>query len=368
MNISTYIFGSFANGYSQYPSDYTQTVFKNYYAHSTAPAQMIVHRENSLIYYGYIRKLEAERYIGLCVVLNSLMLTDFKEMFNIFENTITSLVVNGTFLQFDDSGNIVSRVSQLYTNQTEISRIVNHLRDEFDRLEGKSKPLPPISYGIAKNEIKTFSIDESVDEIVKASTMYSYTFIYKKKDFDTQSLSSYRGILSRLNKEKKELITQCDELKSQNTNLRNKQRNTLWVGLLSVVVVIMFMVLYFKVINPSEVTHYETGEFIYYGPLKDKKPNGIGVAIYPSNDKDGRKYYIGNFVNGKRQDSNAMLFYKDGDYYYGSMSDDNWGNGMFYVNSDDSYFRGDFKNNQPYSGTWYEHKKRYELINGEKQY
>lgn len=119
---------------------------------------------------------------------------------------------------------------------------------------------------------------------------------------------------------------------------------------------------------PSEVTHYETGEFVYYGPLQDGKPNGVGVAIYPANDKDGRKYYIGNFKKGERQDSAAILFYQDGDYYYGQMTGDKWVKGMLYMNSDNSHFVGTFQDNNPYTGNWYDHKKLYRLSKGEKVY
>ena len=224
MNISTYIFGSLGNGYSQYPNDYAQTIFQSIYAQSSAPTQIVAHREDKLIYYAYVRKLEAGQYIGLCVVLNSVMLTDFKEMFSIFENLITSLVVNGIILQFNDKGDIVSKASQLYTNQAEVSRVTDNLRNEFSKLENTSKPLPPVSYGIAKNEKRTFSIGDNMNDIVKASVSFNYTFIVKQKDFDTQSLSSYRGIVSRLNKEKIDLTQKYQDLQKEHAKVLKQKK------------------------------------------------------------------------------------------------------------------------------------------------
>jgi len=154
----------------------------------------------------------------------------------------------------------------------------------------------------------------------------------------------------------------------QLTKAKIQQRNIIGVGVLSLIVLILGIILWNKVLFPSEVTHYETGEFIYYGPIKDNKPHGIGVAIYPSNDKDGRKYYIGNFQNGERQDTAAILFYQDGDYYYGAMKGDKWDKGILYMNSDNSHFEGTFNNNNPYNGAWFDHKLLYKLINGEKSY
>ena len=224
MNISTYIFGSLGNGYSQYPNDYAQTIFQSIYAQSSAPTQIVAHREDKLIYYAYVRTLEAGQYIGLCVVLNSVMLTDFKEMFSIFENLITSLVVNGIILQFNDKGDIVSKASQLYTNQAEVSRVTDNLRNEFSKLENTSKPLPPVSYGIAKNEKRTFSIGDNMNDIVKASVSFNYTFIVKQKDFDTQSLSSYRGIVSRLNKEKIDLTQKYQDLQKEHAKVLKQKK------------------------------------------------------------------------------------------------------------------------------------------------
>lgn len=224
MNISTYIFGSLGNGYSQYPNDYAQTIFQSIYAQSSAPTQIVVHREDKLIYYAYVRKLEAGQYIGLCVVLNSVMLTDFNEMFSIFENLITSLVVNGNILQFNDKGDIISKASQLYTNQAEVSRVTDNLRNEFAKLENTSKPLPPVSYGIAKNEKRTFSVGDNTNDIVKASVSFNYTFIVKQKDFDTQSLSSYRGIVSRLNKEKADLSQKYQDLQKEHAKVLKQKK------------------------------------------------------------------------------------------------------------------------------------------------
>ena len=236
MNISTYIFGLLGNGYSQYPNDYTQTIFQNFHEHSTAQTQIAVHRDNNLIYYGYIRRLEAGQYIGLCVVLNSVMLTNFKEMFNIFENAITNLVVNGIILQFNDKGDIISKTTQLYTNQTEVSRITEYLRAEFTKSEGASKPLPPTNYGIAKNEKRTFSVDNDTNEIVKASVSYNYVYVYKQNDFDTQSLSSYRGIVNRLNKEKTEIAHKYWDLQQEHTKvLRQKKQFQLVIILFCVI-------------------------------------------------------------------------------------------------------------------------------------
>ncbi len=356
MNLTTYTFCSFDKGYYQYPHDNTESIFRTFYAQSQAPTQVAIYRSNFLMYYGYIRKLESNHYIGLSIVLNSVMLTDLKAIFGIFEKVIAELVLKGSILQFDETGNIVSKAAQFNISQSEISEISERLRFEFSNLEDSSKILPPPDYSILNNEIRKFSIGTNENEVIDASCKYGYTFIYKQQDYDTLALSNYRKVLQSLNKENKDLKSSLDKLKSENRNLKNKQRNTLWVGVLSIAVIVLGFILYIEVINPSEVTKFATADFLYYGPLKNKKPDGEGVAFYLLDDKFGRRYYIGNFKNGVRMDSKAMLYYTNGDYFYGSIKGDNFESGIFYSNSDNAHFEGSFVDNNPYEGTWYKHE------------
>ena len=369
MKAEIYVFGNFSYGYSQYPDNYTRDLFKTVSDSRKGASEIVYRREGSLTYYIYMREISrsSNTFIGLCYVFNDIIIRDLGFLFGVFEDAITNIVVKGELLEFADDGSLSTKVNQLYTNTNELQRIAGFLNSKLSSLGWYAEKLPPANYSVSTLEWKVFTFDQisSAEAIID---IYSNVRIIKGENYDTEALRGYAAKLKKQDVRIKDLQHEINDLKKKNAKLKVKSRNIVWVGALSVVVISLFIILYLKVINPSEVTHYETGEFIYYGPLKDKKPHGIGVAIYPTDDQYGRKYYIGNFVRGKRQDSNAMLFYRDGDYYYGSMNDDEWGNGMFYMNSDDSYFRGDFISNMPYNGTWYEHKKRYDLIKGEKRY
>ena len=146
--------------------------------------------------------------------------------------------------------------------------------------------------------------------------------------------------------------------------MKAQKRNFIWVSILGGVVLVLGVVVWNKVLFPSEVTRYQTEHFLYYGPMQNKKPHGEGVAFYPKDDQDGRRYYIGHFVNGERQDSTAMLYYQNGDYFFGTMNGDKFMKGIFYSNSDHSHFEGSFVDNKPYEGTWYNHEESYKLKDG----
>lgn len=366
MNSAVYLFGRLKGDYTQFPNDYANNIFQNFYQQAAAPSQITIHRDGNLMYYGYIRKLDDEaQYIGFCVLLNGIMFSNVKKLFPIFENAFSDIVARGEILHLDDYGNTTTDIVSLAQKQNEVERIARILKNDVDTLEDTAKRLPPVSNEIGANEQKHFSDSEHATLISNASAKYGYTFVTKGKDFDNATLTSYKGIVRKLRHDYDDMVAENKEIEKELKAAQAKQRNTLWVGILSVAVAILGVILYFKVLNPSEVTRYQTGEFIYYGPLKNRKPHGVGLAIYPENDYDGRKYYIGNFDDGERQDDEAVLFYQNGDYFYGSMKGDEWNRGVFFSNSTSSHFEGSFHNNIPYNGTWFTHQKLYDVRDGE---
>lgn len=68
VNSSIYIFGSFDNGYTQYPDNYAKEIYQNLFAQARSKSQIVIHRDKELMYYGYIRQLDKHsQYIGfLC--------------------------------------------------------------------------------------------------------------------------------------------------------------------------------------------------------------------------------------------------------------------------------------------------------------
>lgn len=366
MNITSYLFGQFSNGYTQYPDDYTKPIFRKFASLANAPTQIAIHRDNDLIYYAYIRRLDdGNKYIGICSVINGRMLTNFDGMFAMYEQLLSSFIANGQFVHFGSNGEVTSSIDNLHRISEEVDFLASTLRSRFDVLP--TKPLPPVAYSESANSVKQFVITDSPQQIASASACYGYVVIHKSEGYESMQTNSYKSVLRRVSSERDDYKKRTSELSRQLTKARIQQRNMKWIAAMGFVIFVLGVVLWNKVLFPSEVTHYETGEFIYYGPLQDGKPHGVGVAIYPDDDKDGRKYYIGNFTAGERHDSAAFLFYQGGDYYYGSMNGDKWEEGTFYNNSDYSHFTGTFNNNEPYTGGWYEHLLRYRLKNGHRR-
>ena len=92
------------------------------------------------------------------------------------------------------------------------------------------------------------------------------------------------------------------------------------------------------------------GKCKYTGSFdENNKPHGKGKAIF----SDGR-YYEGLFVNGEMSGENALFRYPNGDEFRGTFKNNAFYEGTYTIKEDGSYFTGTFKNGQPDKGTWYD--------------
>ena len=243
MNASVYIFGEFNNGYTQYPDDYTSTIFHNISVNAKSTTQIAIHRDGNLVYYGYIRKLQQDRYLGLCVVLNGLILKRIDGLFSLFENTISNLAANGQLIHLNEQGYLDTSVGKLYFNREEIDILTESLRAGFNRFENNSAPLPAVNYGTSKETCKDFVVDDDQNEIIKSSYTNGYTFIYKSKDFNTTQLNSYQSVLRESYKEKQELAAKLNALEVEHAKTLKQKKQFKFVIILFAVLFFLFVVL-----------------------------------------------------------------------------------------------------------------------------
>ena len=87
-------------------------------------------------------------------------------------------------------------------------------------------------------------------------------------------------------------------------------------------------------------------------------------ALEDDTDEEGEafffdlRYYKGKFVNGNLTGDNAFFRYPNGDEFKGTFKDNAFYKGTYTVKEDGSYFTGTFKNGQPDKGIWYDKNGR----------
>ncbi len=212
MNSSIYIFGNMQTGYTQYPDDETtHEIFQNYALNAKAPTQLAIHRDGTLMYYGYLRMLEGEQYIGLCVILNNVMLTNISVLFSLFEHTIALMAELGFLIKFGTDGSLMGNTEHLYMSPEEVRYVTEQLRNAFE--SQKTVPIPPTNYSIPSDSVGKFTVKDATGNILYSAYTNGYTYVYKSEGYNTVTMDSYQGVLAAVNDENESLKQQIDALK-----------------------------------------------------------------------------------------------------------------------------------------------------------
>lgn len=173
MNKDIYIFGRYANGIDfQYPEDGSSAVFTNFINHAKTTQSIAIHRKGDLMYYGYIQRISDNSLLGICFVLNNVMLSNKQDNLSIFKKSAGSMFSHiDTHALLNIKGN-PSSVKNIYTS---IEPDLVDLSEELDKLDFVT--LSPLSYKTPAGSIKEFNSDNDWAQIVASSHTNTYTYI-----------------------------------------------------------------------------------------------------------------------------------------------------------------------------------------------
>lgn len=230
MNVTVYLFGKLGGSYTQYPDDYSREVFSEFENNIKSPAQLMIHRHGALIYYGYLRRLSVrDKYIGIAFVFNGVMCSDITALCKLCEENITNWIVNGDILEFDDNGDIISKVDKLYKTASEFKRLSESLSTQIVSAKLPFQKLPPTNYAVSASAVKTFNIED--DNEIFNTALNEYSNIYVYSDSTSETLKGFSDKLRRLNKEN-------INLKEENAKVLREKKRTTIVTILSIVVTV----------------------------------------------------------------------------------------------------------------------------------
>lgn len=173
MNKDIYIFGRHANGIDfQYPEDGLSAVFTNFINHAKTTQSIAIHRKGDLMYYGYIQRISDNSLLGICFVLNNVMLSNKQDNLSILKKSVCSM-----FSRIDTQTllNIKGNPSSVKNIYTSIEPDLVALSEELDKLDFVT--LSPLSFKTPTGSIKEFSSDNDWAQIVASSHTNTYTYI-----------------------------------------------------------------------------------------------------------------------------------------------------------------------------------------------
>lgn len=141
---------------------------------------------------------------------------------------------------------------------------------------------------------------------------------------------------------------------------------------LSCVALIGLLVMICKFIwYPSEAVnkYYPEFGYTYSGPLENGLPCGVGMAVYPNDDEDGRMYYVGGFEKGYRTDTaRGNLIYNDGSLMTGNWDKGFFMGGLVYNRKEkfiyNGYYSKDIFDSYPSTGDYFKPEKYMSIKDG----
>ena len=218
INCSTYFFEESKRGYSQYPHDYFEDIFKSYRDHFDADAQVVAHRRPNLMSYTYMKKLSddsGKACFGISVIINGFETKSIKSLFRLFETVFQQIVLESEILTFNSEGLLVPKDIVFSTYANSFNRLSSIIKDYIDQGENYFSPMLPVVYSASEDDFAIIKINEDEDIFRQNLTIYNKLFI--TKNIQTTS-AELKGFALRI----KNLSEQIEYLRNQNTELEKK--------------------------------------------------------------------------------------------------------------------------------------------------
>ena len=181
MNCTVYLFGEFGLGYTQYPQDGAEDIFRHIASHAEAQTQIAIHRDGNLMYYVYLRRLDEGEghYIGYGFRVEGLLFRDLSPLFDLFGSTFENIVIADRLLTLNSRGHVVANVGLLIEKRSEVERLINQLCTAVQALSTQFIPLPKAIFDHLSTQVWVFGEDADPNDIRKASQMSGYTIVQK---------------------------------------------------------------------------------------------------------------------------------------------------------------------------------------------
>lgn len=326
--MTVYIFGEFNGEYTQSPNDATADVLRSLQENIKANVQIAIHRDGNLMYYCYVKQLGQGKYLGFCILVTNILVTNIKNLFSLFANVVGKMAAKGQLIHYTEDGSLATDTINLSDEPETVALVSDYLRSTFSASIKSAAKLPPVDFSVAKDTMVSFSNADETEEIIKASHTFGYTFIYRTKDYDSVQMNTYKGVLNKLNEENRRLREYNGELTEQNTKLRKQKARRKTVAILSFLLAgccAAFSVLLWNVsesdrINAEELArayvdkNYAQLEIARLQDINNWPPNTIAPFVVKKCELGATQLEIDYFAPKTRNINIMIQFF----YLYGS--------------------------------------------------
>lgn len=195
-----YFFGILPEGFASYPQDHTSAFFKDFLKKSKNTVQIVVHRKDNLLYYGYVRKLNDRHYFGACVCINRIY-SNIDHLFRIFDDIYAKMLERGEILRLDSKACVKWAAKSYAAESVAINEYTRQITDAIDISAESTQELPPADFSISIFDCKEISLEASTaGQIAEATKRYANLYI-TKTDAEIEKVSAFISLIKAKNLE-----------------------------------------------------------------------------------------------------------------------------------------------------------------------
>lgn len=243
MNVDVCVFGQNGSSCFQYPNDGTRdSVIKKILLFAKGKTQVVIHRDDDLMYYFYVRTIDKNQSVGYGVILNNSYFQSIEPLFNNFEKVFEYMVARGLFVYLSSKG-AIAMYGKFGDIEKDAVEVCSYLYREFDSLENQTKKnLPAKDYAIKFGQDRRFAYGEDDKSIVQSSLEVDYVSVYKDVDIDSVGLKSSVAAIKSLEKKNAVLKESLRQKEEAYWKLSRKQKQTTVVAILAGTIVVVLCV------------------------------------------------------------------------------------------------------------------------------
>lgn len=248
MNFNFYILGTPSERYNQYPNDYTASLMSDWQAHLKG-ARLVICRKMNLIYYNYGQIIDKKRFIGFCVVFNGVHIARPKQLIALFKDIIENdLIKSGEILRYSKEGILHYNVTSFDECISEYESIKTLINAELETNES-SLELQPLGH-FGQDTPATININATDFEIVALTKLSNFVIV---NDEDGSNGGYIDKLISDLRTQNIAATEKINLLQSEISKINRVKKQYFWIAILSIIVLISLVVLYFLNYNLSNV-------------------------------------------------------------------------------------------------------------------
>ncbi len=257
MNFNFYLIGTPGGRYSQYPDDYTASIFTELLK-DLRGSQLVIHREMDLVHYVFFEYLDEGQMIGFGFIFNNARLQKPSELINLFRFIVEKkLVDSGTVYRYTEEGKLVFRVKTMSECHREYSRLKDFIELEFEQNASKYDITPLRTVYNGTKAIETIDGNATNTQITNLTDQYNTVIVKEDSGIGHGYIPK---LIASLREQYQTAIQENGKLQENLSKLNRTKKQYRWVIFLSIAFLSCLIGIYFLNDNLSRIISNQSSQ------------------------------------------------------------------------------------------------------------